>query len=126
MDIIREIEEELKPHDIDYDFQISDTVRVEFKIVEGEKERLQPFEGICISKHGSGLRSMFTLRKISSNIGVEKTFPLYSPRIQSLKVLTKGRARRAKLYYLRHKVGKQAAVKEAKYSPKNKEAESGS
>jgi len=126
MDIIREIEEELKPCDAKFDFKIGDSVRVEFKIVEGGKERLQPFEGICISRHGSGLRSMFTLRKISSNIGVEKTFPLYSPRIQSLKVVTKGRARRAKLYYLRHKVGKQATVKEAKYSPKKKDAESGS
>ncbi|MGQ9706711.1 MAG: 50S ribosomal protein L19 [bacterium] len=126
MDIIRDIEEQIKPHDVDFDFCIGDTVRVEFKIIEGGKERIQPFEGICISKHGSGLRSMFTLRKISSSIGVEKTFPLYSPRIQSLKVITRGRTRRAKLYYLRHKVGKQAVVKEAKYHPKKKDVESDS
>jgi len=126
MDIIREVEEKLKPRDIDYEFNVGDTVRLEFKIIEGNKERIQPFEGICISKRGSGLRSMFTLRKISSNIGVERTFPLYSPRISSLKVVRKGRKRRAKLYYLRHKVGKKATVKEARYSPKQRERIDGS
>lgn len=89
-----------------------DSVLVKVKIREGDKERVQPFEGVIIKKRGNGLRSMITVRKVSYGVGVERIFPVNSPSIESIKVLAKGRIRRAKLYYLRNLSGKAARIKE--------------
>ena len=96
------------------DFKAGDTVRVHVKIVEGEKERTQIFEGVVISKRKGASRTTFTVRKVSYGIGVERIFPLYSPRIEKVEVVTKGRVRRAKLYYLRKLRGKAARIREKK------------
>ena len=93
-------------------FGPGDTVRVQVKVVEGEKERLQAFEGIVIRKRGEGIRASFTVRRISYGVGVERTFPLHSPRIEGVSVLRRGHVRRSKLYYLRGLVGKAARVRE--------------
>jgi large subunit ribosomal protein L19 len=92
------------------DFQPGDTVVVNVKIVEGEKSRVQAYEGVCIGRAGSGLNENFTVRKISYGEGVERVFPLYSPMIDSIKVVRKGQVRRAKLYYLRGRRGKSARI----------------
>jgi large subunit ribosomal protein L19 len=94
------------------DFEVGDTIRVSVKVVEGDKERIQPFEGVVISRRGGGARETFMVRKVSFGIGVERIFPLYSPSIDRIEVLKKGRVRRAKLYYLRGKKGKAAKVRE--------------
>ena len=96
------------------DFNVGDTVRVEAEIVEGDRTRTQPFEGIVIARKGAGPRETFTVRRIASGVGVERTFPLHSPRVKSLKVVRRGKVRRSKLYYLRRKVGKKARVKEGR------------
>jgi large subunit ribosomal protein L19 len=96
------------------DFKVGDTVRVEVEIVEGDRTRTQPFEGVVIARKGAGPRETFTLRRIASGVGVERTFPLHSPRVKSLKVVRRGKVRRSKLYYLRRKVGKKARVKEGR------------
>jgi large subunit ribosomal protein L19 len=93
------------------DFKVGDTVRVHAKIIEGDKERIQIFEGIVISRANSSNRATFTVRKISYGIGVERIFPLHSPRIDKIEVVTRGRVRRAKLYYLRELSGKAARIK---------------
>lgn len=93
-------------------FSVGDTVRVFVKVVEGDKERLQPFEGIVISRKGSGVRETFIVRKISFGVGVERIFPVHSPAIERMEVLRHGDVRRAKLYYLRGKKGKASKVKE--------------
>jgi large subunit ribosomal protein L19 len=93
-------------------FNIGDTVRVSVSIKEGEKERIQIFEGTVIAKKGSGVSSTFTVRRISYGVGVERVFPIHSPHIGEVKVVRRGRVRRAKLYFLRDKVGKAAKVKE--------------
>lgn len=112
MDYIKLLESEQLKKDIP-EFKVGDTVQVKIKIIEGEKERLQTFEGICIARSGRGSSEVFTLRKISAHgIGVERTIPLHSPRLNSIKVVKKGKIRRAKLFYLRKKIGKQAKVKE--------------
>ena len=95
-------------------FGPGDTVRVHVKIVEGKRERIQVFEGLVIKRQGGGIRETFTVRKISFGVGVERTFPIHSPRIESLKVIRRGKVRRAKLYYLRDRVGKASKVKELK------------
>jgi len=95
-------------------FRPGDTVRVNVKIKEGDKFRIQAFEGIVISRKGTGPRESFTVRKISFGYGVERIFPLYSPVIESIEVVKKGRVRRAKLYYLRERKGKAARLKETK------------
>ena len=95
------------------DFEIGDTVRVAVKIREGEKERLQAFEGTVIAKRGSGIAQRFTVRRLSYGVGVERVFPLHSPNVTDVKVIRKGKVRRAKLYYLRGRVGKAAKVKES-------------
>lgn len=93
-------------------FHIGDTVKVHFAIVEGTNERVQVFEGVCLAKKNSGLRKTFTVRKISYGVGVERVFPLHSPRVQKVEVVRHGRVRRAKLYYVRKRVGKAAKVME--------------
>ena len=92
--------------------QSGDTVRVHVKIVEGDKERIQVFEGIVIGIKGGGLRETFRVRKVSYGIGVERIFPLHSPRLDKIEIVKKGRVRRAKLYYLRDRKGKAAQIKE--------------
>jgi large subunit ribosomal protein L19 len=94
------------------DFKPGDTVRVSVKVVEGEKERLQAFEGVVIRKRGTGAGASFTVRRISYGVGVERTFPLHSPRIEKIQVVKRARVRRAKLYYLRDLAGKAARLKE--------------
>ena len=94
------------------DFKAGDTVSVYVKVIEGDKERIQLFTGVCIQKRGSGINSTFTVRKISNGIGVERIFPLHSPRIDKIELVRVGRVRRAKLYYLRQLEGKAARIKE--------------
>ena len=95
-------------------FAIGDTVRVFVKVVEGSRERLQAFEGTVIAKRNGSIRETFTVRRMSYGIGVERTFPLHSPRVDRIEVVRRGRVRRAKLYYLRGLSGKAAKIKEAK------------
>jgi len=94
------------------DFRPGDTVKVSIKVVEGERERIQAFEGVCIARRNAGLNSNFTLRKISYGEGVERIFPLYSPRLAAIEVVRRGAVRRAKLYYLRGRAGKSARIAE--------------
>jgi large subunit ribosomal protein L19 len=94
------------------DFQPGDTVSVNVKVVEGERSRVQAYEGVCIGRAGAGLNENFTVRKISYGEGVERVFPLYSPMIDSIKVVRRGKVRRAKLYYLRGRRGKSARIVE--------------
>lgn len=94
------------------DFAPGDTVRVHVKVVEGTRERVQAFEGVCIARKSSGLNAAFTVRKISYGEGVERVFPLYSPRIERIELVRRGRVRRAKLYYLRGRTGKRARISE--------------
>lgn len=110
MNRIRAIEESFRK-DVPA-FQTGDTVRVYVKVVEGDKERLQPFEGIVIARKGSGTRETFTVRKVSFGVGVERLFPLHSPVLGKIKVVKRGISRRAKLYVLREKKGKEARIKE--------------
>lgn len=114
MDIMREIVKEQLKTDIT-PFSIGDTVRVNVKVVEGNRERIQAFEGIVISRQNSGINETFTVRKIAYGVGVERCFPIHSPRIDRIEVVRKGRVRKAKLYYLRDRVGKAARVKERKF-----------
>ncbi len=93
-------------------FNVGDTVRVSVKVIEGTRERLQAYEGIVIAKRGGGISETFTVRRISFGVGVERTFPLHSPKVADIKVIKKGAVRRAKLYYLRKLTGKAARVKE--------------
>ena len=110
-DIIRELEKEQLRSDLPK-LEIGDTVRVYVKVVEGNRERLQNFEGIVIKMQGGGIRKTFTVRRISYGVGVERTFPYHSPRIGRIEVVRHGVARRAKLYYLRERTGKAAKIKE--------------
>ena len=110
-DIIKSIEDaQLKP-EVD-SFRVGDTVRVSAKVVEGTRERIQVFEGTVLKKQGTGVRSTFTVRKISNGVGVEKTWPLHSPIVEKVDVVRRGKVRRAKLNYLRQRTGKAAKVKE--------------
>jgi large subunit ribosomal protein L19 len=110
MDFVNVVEEGYKKDVAPFD--IGDTVRVYTKVVEGDKERLQPFEGVVISRRGGGTRETFMVRKVSFGVGVERIFPLHSPSIERVEVKRKGSVRRAKLYYLREKKGKAAKIKE--------------
>ncbi len=110
-DIIRELEKEQLRTDLPK-LEIGDTVRVFVKVVEGNRERLQNFEGIVIKMQGGGIRKSFTVRRMSYGIGVERTFPYHSPRIGRIEVVRHGVVRRAKLYYLRERTGKAAKIKE--------------
>ena len=102
------------------DFSAGDTIKVDVKIVEGDKERIQAFEGLCIARSGGGLNESFTVRKISYGEGVERIFPIFSPKIAGITVLKKGKVRRAKLYYLRDRRGKSARIVE-KIQPSKKD-----
>lgn len=93
-------------------FKAGDTLRVHFKVIEGSRERIQVFQGFCIKRQGSGVRETFTVRKQSFGVGVERTFPLHSPKIEKIEVTAIGDVSRAKLYYLRQKIGKKARIKE--------------
>ncbi|AEE91349.1 MAG: 50S ribosomal protein L19 [Tepidanaerobacter acetatoxydans] len=111
MDLLTSVEQEQIKKDIP-DFRPGDTVSVYTKVVEGGRERIQVFEGIVIARKGGGLRETFTVRKISYGVGVERIFPLNSPRIDRIEVVKKGKVRRAKLYYMRKLRGKAARIKE--------------
>jgi len=113
---VREIEKKAQKADVTA-FSVGDTVRVEVEIIEGEKTRTQAFEGVVIAFKGASSRATFTVRRIASGVGVERTFPLHSPRVASIALVRRGKVRRAKLYYLRRKVGKKARVKEGRTRP---------
>ncbi|MGI6239821.1 MAG: 50S ribosomal protein L19 [Christensenellales bacterium] len=110
-EIIRSIESAQLRSDIPV-FRVGDTVRVFVKVVEGTRERLQAFEGVCIARRNGSVRETFTVRRTSYGVGVERTFPLHSPRVDHVEVIRRGKVRRAKLYYLRSLSGKAAKVKE--------------
>ena len=110
-EIIREITKEQLKSDLPA-FRPGDTVKVHVKVVEGTRERIQVFEGVVIKRRGSGISETFTVRKISYGVGVERTFPVHSPKIDRLEVVRRGKVRRAKLYYLRNLRGKAARIKE--------------
>ena len=110
-DVIKEIEKEQLREDIP-DFAPGDTVRVLYRVREGQKERIQAFEGICIARKGGGVDETFTVRKISSGIGVERIFPLHAPTVAGVEIVRRGDVRRAKLYYLRGRRGKAARISE--------------
>ena len=111
MDMIKELEKEQLKSDVT-PFNVGDTIRVYAKVVEGTRERLQMFEGVVIKRQNGGIRETFTVRRIASGVGVERTWPLHSPRIDRIEVVRRGIVRRAKLFYLRDKVGKAANVQE--------------
>jgi len=114
MDIIRAIEEQQKKKEIP-DFNVGDNVKVHYRITEGNRERIQVFQGDVIRRHGHTSRETFTVRKVSFSVGVERTFPVHSPKIDKIEVVRRGDVRRAKLYYLRKKVGKAAKIKEKSF-----------
>ena len=114
MDIIRAIEQQQIRDDLPA-FQVGDTVKVHYKIIEGNRERTQVFQGVTIRRHGAGNRETFTVRKVSFGVGVERTFPVNSPKIEKIEIVSRGKVRRAKLYFLRDKVGKAARLKEAQF-----------
>lgn len=111
MNIIESIEQEYLKAEVPV-FNVGDTVKVFVKVVEGNRERLQAYEGIVIAKKNGGVRESFTVRRVSFGVGIERTFPLHSPRIDHIEVVRKGKVRRAKLYYLRKLSGKAAKIKE--------------
>ena len=113
MDIIRSIEQEFYKTDLP-EFRVGDTVKVHLKIKEGTRERIQVFEGYILKRQNGGLGETFTVRRIASGVGVEKTFPLHSPKIDKIEVIKRGRVRRAKLNYMRDRIGKAARVRNAK------------
>lgn len=111
MNIIQALEQEQLRSDIP-EFAPGDTVRVHVKVVEGTRERIQAFEGVVIARSGTGVRETFTVRRISYGVGVERTFPVHSPRLDKIQVMRRGIVRRAKLYYLRNLTGKAARIRE--------------
>ena len=110
MDIMKAIAQDYVKTDIP-EFSVGDTVKVHIKIKEGNRERIQVFEGFVLKKQNGGLGKTFTVRRIASGVGVEKTFPIHSPRIEKIEVVRKGHVRRAKLYYMRERTGKAAKIK---------------
>ena len=111
MDYIKSIEDAQIKSEVT-DFKVGDTVKVHAKVKEGNRERIQIFEGTVIGKHGGGISETFTVRRVAYGCGVEKTFPLHSPNVKDIVVIRRGKVRRAKLYYLRDRVGKSSKVKE--------------
>lgn len=114
MDIIRAIEKQQIKENVP-DFVPGDNVKVHYRITEGNRERIQVFQGDVIRRHGESSRETFTVRKVSFAVGVERTFPVNSPKIEKIEVVRKGKVRRSKLYYLRDKVGKAAKIKEKSF-----------
>lgn len=114
MELIRHVEKDYLKSEV-ANFSPGDTVRVHFKVVEGNRERIQIFEGVVISRKGGGLNESFTVRRISYGVGVERSFPLHSPKITKVEVARRGKVRRAKLYYLRKLRGKAARIKEIRW-----------
>ena len=112
-ELMRAVQEKYAKKEIP-DFRVGDTVKVHVKVKEGDKERIQAFEGVVIRKRGSGTDATFTVRKVSYGIGIERTFPLYAPVVEKIEVLKRGIVRRARLYYLRERKGKAARIKEKK------------
>ncbi len=115
MDIIRAIEQQQIKQDLP-EFNMGDNVKVHYRITEGNRERIQVFQGDVIRRQGASSRETFTVRKMSFSVGVERTFPVHSPKIEKIEVTRRGRVRRAKLYYLRDKVGKAAKIKEKAFN----------
>lgn len=113
MNILDQITEEYKKSDIP-EFSVGDTVRVHIRIIEGQRERIQAFEGYVLKKQHGGINETFTVRRLSQGIGVEKTFPLHSPKIEKIELVSKGKVRRAKLNYMRERTGKAAKIKKDK------------
>ncbi|HIB68252.1 MAG TPA: 50S ribosomal protein L19 [Phycisphaerales bacterium] len=111
MNVIQEIQQAHMKNEVP-DFGPGDTVRLDIRVVEGDKERIQAFEGVCLYRTGKGITETATVRKMSSGIGVERTVPLHSPRVANIEVLRRGAVRRARLYYLRDRVGKKARIRE--------------
>ena len=111
MNAVRLVEEKQKKDHIP-EMRPGDTIKVHFKIVEGATQRIQVFEGLCIAQKNEGIRSTITVRKISYGVGVERVFPLHSPRVDKIEVVSRGKVRREKLYYIRQQVGKKARVAE--------------
>jgi large subunit ribosomal protein L19 len=122
MDIMQAIEKDIKPVEREMTFEIGDTVRVHYKIVEGNKERIQVYEGVVIAIDNKGLSKTFTVRKISFEVGVERVFPFYSTRIAKIETVRKGKVRRAKLYFLRERKGKSAKLRERIFRTAKNEA----
>jgi large subunit ribosomal protein L19 len=114
MDVIKMIENQQLREDIPQ-FNVGDTVRVFVKVVEGNRQRLQAFEGIVIQKKHGGINETFTVRRVSYGVGVERTFPVHSPMIDRIEVIRRGKVRRAKLFYLRDRIGKAAKIKEKRF-----------
>lgn len=110
-DLLRSIQEGMVKKDLP-DFGPGDTIRVYFRIKEGDRDKVQPFEGVVISRRGSGTSETITVRRVSYGVGIERIFPLHSPRLERIEVLRKGKVRRAKLYYLREKSSKEARIEE--------------
>jgi large subunit ribosomal protein L19 len=110
-DVLRELDQEALRDDLP-DFSPGDTVRVHYRVREGDKERIQAFEGVCLGRRGGGMRESFTVRKVSAGVGVERIFPLHSPFVKAIDVVRQGRVRRAKLYYLRGLRGRAARIQE--------------
>lgn len=113
MDVLDVVEKEQLRKDLPR-FKAGDTVKVHVKVVEGNRERIQIFEGVVIRRKGGGIRETFTVRRVTSGVGVERTFPLHSPRVDKIQVVRIGKVRRAKLYYLRERTGKAARIREAR------------
>ena len=112
MDLIKAVESEQQANEKIEPFEVGDTLKVHYRIIEGKTERVQVFEGLCIARQCSGSRKTFTVRKISYGVGVERVFPLSSPKIAKVEIVRHGRVRRAKLYYMRKRFGKAARVSE--------------
>lgn len=113
MDLIKQIEDDLVPESNYPDFRAGDTVNVHFNITEGDKTRVQQFRGVVIQRKGSGLTETFTVRKISAGIGVERIFPIHSPKIEKIEQVKKGKVRRARIFYQRKRSGKKSRIREA-------------
>jgi large subunit ribosomal protein L19 len=119
MDIVKQIEQEITEKPTLPDFGPGDTISVSYKIKEGNKERIQVFQGVVIQRRGNGATETFTVRKISSGIGVERIFPTYSPAIDKIEINKEGKVRRARIFYLRDRKGKSARIKEKKHFKAN-------
>ncbi|MDD7732165.1 MAG: 50S ribosomal protein L19 [Firmicutes bacterium] len=113
MDYIKELEQEQMRKEMP-EFRVGDTVKVHYRVKEGSRERIQIFEGTVIKRQGGGMNETFTVRRLSYGVGVERTFLVHSPRVEEIEATRRGKARRAKLFYLRNRVGKRAKVKEKK------------